>query len=178
MSDALVPAYQPANSLEIVYPIESLEAILQACDPGEALKPGDPRYMDLNTSRHGIGIAKFERAFRLRAPRNGYHHGLLCGHRGSGKSTELLSLQKWADNNGFLAVWEQVDVHFGMIDLDYSDVFLLAISTYEKDFSAELNRLLFRGCLLEYVQNNQPWFDVHPVLVDTEEFQHARRSCG
>jgi len=30
-----------------------------------------------------------------------FHQCLLCGHRGSGKSTELLGLKQWADANKF-----------------------------------------------------------------------------
>jgi hypothetical protein len=46
-------------------------------------------------------------------------------------------------------------------------------STQEEDFSERLNRLLFNGCLLEYTLDGKPWHDVHPVLVETEEFRHA-----
>jgi hypothetical protein len=132
MPDALVSAQNASTPANEKWPVSSLEYILEACDPSEALMPDDKRYVDLSKPRHGIGIARFERAFRLRAPRNGFHHGLLCGHRGSGKSTELLALRQWADANGFLTVWGQVDAHFGMIDLDYSDIFLLAATMAEQ----------------------------------------------
>lgn len=114
------------------WPTDTLDDILEACDPGEALLPDDSRRVDLESLRHGRGIQKFQKAFRLKAPGGRFHHGLLCGHRGSGKSTELLRLQDWAGRNGFLAVWEPVDVHFGMIDLDYSDLFLMAATMAER----------------------------------------------
>lgn len=129
----LTPASQSAlQKAEPKWPVDSLEFILQACDPKEALEPGDSRLVNLDEARHGIGIARFERALRLRAPHGGFHHGLLCGYRGSGKSTELLKLRQWADKNGFLAAWAEVNVQFGMIDLDYSDIFLLAATMAEK----------------------------------------------
>ena len=37
-----------------------------------------------------------------------------------------------------------------------------------------MNRLLFNGCLLEYMEDGKPWLDVHPVLMETKEFRNAR----
>lgn len=52
------------------------------------------------------------------------------------------------------------------------------MSAEESSLSEELNRLLFRGCLLEYIEDNEPWYDVHPVLIETEEFRHAFNTHG
>src|SRR5262249_55746801 len=61
----------------------------------------------------------------------------LCGHRGSGKSTELLALKQWADANHFLCVWIEVDLYFDLTELQYSDLFLLAAEATEKEMDKQ-----------------------------------------
>lgn len=47
----------------------------------------------------------------------------------------------------------------------------------DTDYSDAINRLLFNGCLLEYAEDGKPWYDIHPLLLETEEFRHARRNA-
>jgi hypothetical protein len=65
-----------------------------------------------------------------------FHHKLLCGHRGSGKSTELLHLKEWSDANGFLTVRVEVDVQLGQIALEFSDLYLLTAMAVEEAMQA------------------------------------------
>ena len=125
-----------------IWPTDDFERILMACDPGEALEPTDSRYVDLSELRSGIGVAKLQSALRQQVAEGKYHHCLLGGHRGSGKSTELLSLQAWALKNGYLAIWDQVDVRYGLDDLDYSDLFLLAATMVDEKIDARNRPLL------------------------------------
>jgi hypothetical protein len=117
-------------------PITEIQFVFQACDPGEPLEPGDKRYADLSALRKGIGISMLEKELLVPSAKGRCRHYCLCGHRGSGKSTELLSLKKWADENGFLAVRTEVDQEYGMIDLEFSDLFLLAATTAEEAMEA------------------------------------------
>ena len=123
----------------IQYPIRDVNLVPRACDPSEPLVPGDVRYANWNALRQGIGSADLERD--LKRTNGSVHHGTLCGHRGCGKSTELLRLKAWADQNGFLAVHTEVDTHLGQIDLQFPDLFLLAATTVEsamKEFGEPL----------------------------------------
>jgi hypothetical protein len=61
-----------------------------------------------------------------------FRHRVLCGHRGSGKSTELLRLKEWADHHGFLTVRVEVDVQLGMIALQFSNLYLLTAMAVEQ----------------------------------------------
>ena len=115
-------------------PADNLEDVLLACDPGEPLTPGDPRYMDFSSLRQGIGLASLQS--ELGAPVRGrFHHRVLCGHRGSGKSTELLALKHWADGQGFHAVHTEVDRHFAVTELEFTDLYLLAATVVEETMS-------------------------------------------
>jgi len=115
-------------------PTNNLQDVLLACDPGEPLTPGDPRYMDFSLLRQGIGLASLQS--ELSAPVRGrFHHRVLCGHRGCGKSTELLALKHWADRQGFQAVHTEVDRHFAVTELEFTDLYLLAATVVEESMS-------------------------------------------
>ena len=76
------------------------------------LAPNDPRYCDLTALRgKGKGIVK-RLQHKLETPGTSGEpfRGVVCGHRGSGKSTELLRVKQWADANEYLTVWMEVDV--------------------------------------------------------------------
>ncbi len=150
----------------ITWPTHEFEEILLACDPGEALKPDDPRHADLSPLRSGVGVRRLQNTLLQRKAPGKYHHCLLCGHRGSGKSTELLGLQQWANENGFLALWEQVDARFGMIDLDYSDLFLLAASMVDEGIGANE-----RPLLVPKLRNILSWF--HDITKEDEEIRQS-----
>ena len=118
--------------ISLPWPVKELDLVLQACDPSKPLEPGDPRYADFRGLRHGVGIMQRRRVLLAQPPSGRFHHSCLCGHRGSGKSTELLALKQWADENGFLAVLAQVEEEIGMIQLEFSDLFLLTATVAEQ----------------------------------------------
>ena len=113
-------------------PVHELPLVAIACRPDEPLEPGDPRYADFEALRRGVGVTLVQNALRLPVVQGKFHHRCLCGHRGSGKSTELLRLKEWADGNGFLALHVEVDAHYGAAELEFSDLFLLAAATIEE----------------------------------------------
>jgi hypothetical protein len=123
-----------AEPLDLKYPVRDMKLVPRACDPSEPLASDDQRYADWNELRHGIGHQDLARD--LERTNGGYHHGCLCGHRGCGKSTELLRLKSWADANGYLTVHTEVDSSLGLIDLKFSDLYLLAATSVEQAMKA------------------------------------------
>ncbi|MDQ3815404.1 MAG: hypothetical protein M3347_15915, partial [Armatimonadota bacterium] len=117
--------------------VADINLVLQACDPAKPLEPGDPRYMDFSDLRQGEGIGLLKTELSAPLSEGQFHHRCLCGHRGSGKSTELLALQKWANENGFLAAIADVEGQFGAVELEFSDLFLLAAMTVESAMQAK-----------------------------------------
>jgi hypothetical protein len=70
-----------------------ISEIYQTVDPEEPIHRADPRYVDLSPAR---GDEDFVRHILRRvrhSPPGRYHCHLVTGHRGCGKSTELLSLK-------------------------------------------------------------------------------------
>jgi hypothetical protein len=121
------------------WPVHEINLVLQACNPAEPLEPGDERYADFDTLRQEVGIAQMNYDLLSPLVEGKFHHNCFCGHRGSGKSTELLSLKKWADEQGFLTALTEVDEHFVAIEnakdedaLAFSDLFLLAATVAEQ----------------------------------------------
>lgn len=124
----------------LTLPAKDLETAFRACDPAEPLEPGDPRYADFQDLRRNKGMLTRHRQF-LAPLESGHQQGCFCGHRGSGKSTELLAFRRWAAQNGFLAIVTEVDEHLGLGEIEFSDLYLLAASSIEaamKEFGSEI----------------------------------------
>lgn len=117
---------------ELTYPVSDPTQVLRACRAAEPLQPGDPRRYDLAPLRHAQVLPRLEKVFSGEPAESAYHHRVLCGHRGCGKSTELLQFKKWADEHDFACVRLEVNVRLGHVDLEFSDFFLLAATAAEE----------------------------------------------
>lgn len=113
------------------YPVDDIKLVIRACNPAEPLPPGDERWYDFGALRGSRVLDQLENLLGAPPASGNFHHGVLCGHRGTGKSTELLHLKDWADRNGFLAVRTEVDVYLGQISLEFSDLYLLTVMAVE-----------------------------------------------
>ncbi len=62
------------------------------------LPSGDVRWYDFGDLRGSSVVDEMQRILGAQPMQGAFHHRVLCGHRGSGKSTELLRLKAWADD--------------------------------------------------------------------------------
>ncbi len=116
------------------YPVTDIRWVSYSCRADEPLSPDDPRRCDFTALRGGSAvIVELADTLEQRLGDYEFHHCILCGHRGSGKSTELLGLKNWADQNNFLCVWIEVNLYFDLAELQYSDLFLLAAESVERE---------------------------------------------
>jgi hypothetical protein len=116
------------------YPVKDIHWVSFACRADEPLPADDPRRCDFTALRGGSAvIVELADTLEQRLGDHEFHQCVLCGHRGSGKSTELLGLKQWADQNNFLCVWIEVDLYFDLTELQYSDLFLLAAESVERE---------------------------------------------
>ena len=101
------------------------------CDPAEPLPSGDPRYVSCGEARGGGDVVRrIANDFQLS---DRPMHVLFAGHRGGGKSTELLRLQHFLENplddgDKFFVVHfesdaEDIDVN----DADFPDILLAMV---------------------------------------------------
>lgn len=109
------------------YPVITVDDAFHACHPEIPLEPGDPRYVDLTPVRGGHYLATVitQCIQRTRLPM--FHKQLVTGHRGSGKSTELKQLHANLRDQGYLAVYVDVEELLDLGDITYLDV-LVAIA--------------------------------------------------
>ncbi len=116
-----MPIHPPQNLWEVSEQLRYNEPLLDA---------QDPRYVDTSPGRtlgyerlyRSLGVDSRTDTLKVKHPSQ-YH--LFCGHRGSGKSTELRQLKQRLNRNGlfrviFLDVLEDLDVN----SLQYPDVCL------------------------------------------------------
>ncbi len=125
---------------------QDIARVYRQCDPATPLKPGDPRYVPCeNTRGEGDLIAQLTNAIRWSETPL---HLLFSGHRGGGKSTELLRLQKNlaeppVDDEKFFVVYfeadqEDIDVN----DVDFPDLLLAIIRQVSKALRERVNEEL------------------------------------
>ncbi len=97
--------------------------IYNAFDPFEPLQPGDPAYVECGAVRGDSNIKQDLGRKIVRA--NSPTCQLYAGHRGAGKSTELLRLQKYLeDNNCFIVYFSADKEDIDSEDAQYTDILL------------------------------------------------------
>ncbi len=105
----------------------NLDDLFRACDPEEPLSADDTqRYVDLSDVRGTKNLASII-ARRIVRSQPVYHQQLVTGHRGCGKSTELLRLKAALEGKQFFTVYLDVEDVIDLVEIDYLDV-LLAIA--------------------------------------------------
>ena len=117
---------------QIQFPITDVHLVLRACNAAEPLEPGDKRWYNFTELRHTRVLERLQKVFAGLPASGEFHHRVLCGHRGCGKSTELLRFKSWADKHGFACARIEVDVRLGHVGLEFSDFFLLAATAAEE----------------------------------------------
>lgn len=100
-----------------------LRALYNAFDPFRPLPAGDPAYVDCREVRgDGEILVELGREIRLA---NRITHQLYTGHRGAGKSTELLRLVQHLEEHGFRVVYFAADDEdIDSEDAQYTDILL------------------------------------------------------
>ncbi|AFZ02141.1 hypothetical protein Cal6303_3200 [Calothrix sp. PCC 6303] len=109
-----------------------LKNLYNAFNPFEPLPAGDPNYVDCQDVRGDADILE-ELGNRIcLADQNTYQ--LYSGHRGAGKSTELLRLKQYLENRRFYVVYFAADEEdIDSEDAQYTDILLACTRRLLKD---------------------------------------------
>jgi Cdc6-like AAA superfamily ATPase len=99
-----------------------LTAINDTFDPWRPLPAGDPLYVDCENVRGDANIIRSLGNSITRSTRDKCH--LYAGHRGNGKSTELLRLKQHLEDNGCFVVYFDAGPSMNTIDIEYTDILL------------------------------------------------------
>lgn len=111
----------------------NLDEVYRTCDPDKPLSALDERYVDLAEVR-GTKVIATTIARRIERCNDGqFYQQLFTGHRGSGKSTELLRLKKELQNRHFFAIYIDVEELLDLADIDYLDMLLSIAKQTEEE---------------------------------------------
>ncbi len=113
--------------------------LFRACEPGLALSPGDPRYINCDDVRGENVVRLIERSLR-RADPSRPEVKLFAGHRGVGKTSELFRLKgqlERADGGPpFLVVYMDVSASLDVNDLDFPDLLVFTAGEVQQQLAA------------------------------------------
>jgi histone H3/H4/energy-coupling factor transporter ATP-binding protein EcfA2 len=139
---------------------KNLKAAFRACDLRPLMGEDMRYYVDLSNVRKTKAIAGV--SAKLSTLEAGeYTTILFTGHRGCGKSTELLRIQSdWQED--YRVIYMEVDAELDINDAEYTDLYLAIIKRITEDLTAL--QLRFDPTLLHSVES---WFK--EVTNETEE---------
>jgi len=136
-------------------PAQNLTDAYRCCDPDQPLEPSDSRYLDLSDVR---GLKLLASTIRRNLDRRsddaiGFEKYLVSGHRGCGKSTELLRLKAELERYSYKVVYFDIEAQLDLADVSYIDVLL----TIAKEIEGQLRQanIYINPQLLESLAN---WF--------------------
>lgn len=105
----------------------NLAETYNAVNPDQSLPPNDPRYVDCAPWRGDENLVrKIARNIEWADQSEPVQHlkQLIAGHRGCGKSTELLRLKDRLEQAGYFVVYIDAALDIDMNNVDYSDILM------------------------------------------------------
>jgi hypothetical protein len=135
-----------------------IKRLFNASKPSRSLNVSNPDdqkyYIDFSSVRGGEILEHLKRTIDL-SDENTCQ--LFTGHRGSGKSTELLRLKTELEQQGFHVVYFESDKALDMTDIDISDI-LLVIAGYISESLKSINLSLEPGHFAELFDDIKKFF--------------------
>ncbi len=139
----------------------NVDQAYRVCNPEKPLAADDERYVNL---AEVCGMKNFadtiSRNIVLTPAEDGFHKQLVTGHRGCGKSTEILRLQAVLEAKKFFVIYVDVEDMLDLGEVDYLDV-LLAMA---QEIEAHV-RQRCTGMDEQLLKNIYDWF-ADKVLTD------------
>lgn len=141
-----------------------LANLYNAFNPFEPLPAGDPKYVDCQDVRGDADILQ-ELGNRMQLA-NTNTCQLYSGHRGAGKSTELLRLKKYLENRQFYVVYFAADEEdIDSEDAQYTDILLACTRRLLKD----LKEIASPRPILDWLKDR--WVDLKDLALTPLEFE-------
>ncbi|MBI4771131.1 MAG: ATP-binding protein [Chloroflexi bacterium] len=158
----------------MVEPAKTLREAFNAVDPAQPLAAEDNRYVICTDVRGGEDVVSA--LFRAISLFDRPLHQLCTGHRGCGKSTELLRLKTRLEAAGFEVIYFEADEDHDLNDLVYSDLLLaiarrIEIGARERGLSLERELKGIERWFAEVVYSEDEWRQVEREL-------HAEAALG
>ena len=142
---------------------EALRQAMAQCDPDVELQPSDPRWVDFASMRGDTHKRLLDKLKSSRAA-NKFAHIAYLGHRGCGKSTELNTLVRDAQAQGFMPLKATVTDAFDENEFSFGDVLRLIAQMLDEKFGDRLPAAT--------IQLVEDWFK-EVARVDTTEIERT-----
>lgn len=117
---------------------DPLIRLYQACSPNLSLGPADPRYVNCDDVRGGNLVSIIERSLRRADPAQP-EKKLFAGHRGVGKTSELLRLKALLEKEDieknqkpFQVIYFDVSTSLDVNDLDFPDLLVCSAAEVQE----------------------------------------------
>jgi hypothetical protein len=132
-----------------------LQRLFRACEPNESLGPDDPRYVNCDDVRGENVPRLYERSLRLADPTRP-EVKVFAGHRGVGKSSELLRLKGMLERPSrpgerpFQVIYFDVSKSQDLNDLDFPDLLVFTAAEVQRQLQeAKISGFSATNTLLE-----------------------------
>lgn len=150
----------------MILPAQDIISAYRAFDPDQPLSATDSRYVDLSKGRGDSSTIAEQLSRRIvRSENDSYSKYLVSGHRGCGKSTELLRTQKMLQDEQYFCVYMDIEEILDPADISYVDIFMGMIQALEKEFTKysyqlskqevqAISEWLSKDITIEYIQQS------------------------
>lgn len=157
-------------------PVLPIAKLFQACEPNESLSPVDARYVNFDSARGDSPAPSHARSLRRADPVKP-ETKLLAGHRGIGKTSELLRLKALLEEPAtkenpyapFKVIFFDVNDSLDVNDLDFPDLLVLIAGEVQK----QLKEAAIPGFTVTSAYFQRVWDDVKRTLGSNVELKDA-----
>lgn len=147
----------------------TLRDVHRVANPVKPLESGDPRYVSCTEVRGNEDVVTQLLNTITWEEEGAYTHQLFTGHRGCGKSTELLRLRARLKDAGYEVIYFEGDDDLDLNDVQYSDIILAITRRVTSDLAQQ--GITLDEKLLEQVLN---WFA--DTLYTKDEWREVKRT--
>jgi hypothetical protein len=152
---------------------DAITRFVRACEPNQSLSPNDPRYVNCDDVRGLCRIEEYERSLR-RSDVSRPEFILFTGHRGVGKTSELLRLKHRMETSAhgtgpFKVIYFDVTDALDPNDLQFPDLLILLASQVQSQLRAAGVPGL--GAVTQYMQ--RVWDEIKSTLGANVVLQEA-----
>ena len=110
---------------------ELKKRLFRVCEPNDPIGPDDPRHVDFDEVRGDNVVIELSNTIQLADDDSPKYH-LFPGHRGVGKTSELLRLKKLLEQASFQVVMFDVQDYLDVNDLDFPDLIVTIAGEVQK----------------------------------------------
>ena len=146
-------------------PLPPLTRLYRACEPNDPISPDDPRYVNCDEVRGENLPLRYERSLRLSDPLRP-EVKVFAGHRGVGKSSELLRLKDMlerpnaGEGNPYHVLFTDVTRMLDLNDLDFPDLLVFLAGEVQR----QLRESAIPGFSAASVQLQNLWDELSGAL--------------